>query len=141
MASLSQIRDAIKATLQSKIPGLHVYDTIPDIVQAPAAVVAPDKANFAVAMACGSDEWDFLIFVMMPRTDVRAAQDHIDPYLTGSGPKSIRQVFFKHSDLGLADGTDCFAKGVEKYGAEYEFGRITYIGAAVRLCVTTPGTA
>lgn len=141
MATLGQIRDAIKATLEEHIPGLRTYDTIPDQINPPAVVVAPaeETADFLVAMARGIDQWNLDVLVLVANAVSRTAQNTLDDYVTGAGPKSIRQVFFQHADLGLQD-TEALVTGLSKYDFQYDVAGIQYAGATFRVIVRTDGT-
>lgn len=141
MASLGAIRDAIKATIDANVTGLRVYDTAPDIVNLPALLVLPFDWDFDVVFGRGSDTWRFDLFVMCSRTVPRTGQDSLDSFITGGGPQSVRQAIFQHRDLGLTDGTEAHISGGSRYGGSFPAAGIDHIGAALRLVVTTPGTA
>lgn len=141
MASLQAVRDAIKATLDANITGLRVFDTVPDIVNLPALLVLPVEADYEVAFGRGSDTWQIDLFVMTSRTVPRSGQDGLDGFIAGSGATSIRQAIFQHRDLGLTDGTEARVTGVSRYGGTFPAAGIDHIGAALRLVVSTPGTA
>jgi hypothetical protein len=100
---------------------------------------ARETANFDGAMGRGMDTWRFDLFVLVQRGEFSVAQKQLDEYLSGSGDKSIRQVFFNNADLGLGDGTDANVDGVRDYGGKFETARMQHVGAIVRLTVRTPG--
>lgn len=135
MSSLSQIRDAIKATVSQT--GLNVYDTVPDVQNVPAVVVLPFQTNYATAMAMGGDKYEFNLAVMVQRGDSREAQERLDEYVTGKGPKSIREFIFRNCTLGLPD-VDAVVEGIPKdgYGGTFDTAGFNYVGALLRLCVT-----
>jgi len=143
MASLGQIRAGIRQVLEG-IDGLQVYDTVADVVQVPAVVVAPIQADFEVAMGRGTDKWILRLFVLVGRGDQRLAQQALDEYVTGAGPRSIRQRIYERDDLGLGDGTTAFVTGMPRdvpYGGAFEGAQVPHIGACLLLEVHTPGTA
>lgn len=140
MATLAAIRDGIKDTLMQNIAGLHVYDTVPDDHAVPCVLVVPQSADFHVSMARGSDTWEFDLVVIVSRVDVRAGQDQLDAFVSGSGAKSVRQVIFQNSTLGL-ENTDSTVKSMKGYGGNYDTAGNNYVGAVLRLVVTTSGTA
>lgn len=140
MAGLEEIRDAIKATVDGNVSGLRAYDTVPDIVNLPALLVLPVESDFAVTAARGFDRHTFDLFVMVSRTVPRVGQDSLDAFVTGAGPQSVRAVIFANRTLGLA-GTDASITGMSRYGGTFAAANIDHIGAALRLVVTTPGTA
>lgn len=140
MAALSAIRDGIRDTLLANIPGVEVYDTVPDVVITPAIVVEPETADFFVAMGRGTDEWIFNLYVLCSRAVADEGQDQLDAYVTGAGTSSVRQVIFQNKTLGLT-GTDANVSGMSGYGGTFESASIPHIGAVLRLVVVTPGTA
>lgn len=141
MAGLEQIRDAIKATIDAGVEGLRAYDTVPDIVNLPAVLVLPTETDFFGAFGRGSDTHQIDLFVMVSRTVPRVGQDSLDAFVTGAGSQSIRQAIFNNRTLGLTDGTEAHISGMSRYGGTFPAASIDHIGAALRLVVTTPGTA
>ncbi len=141
MASLAQVRDGVKATLEANVTGLRVYDTVPDTVNLPALLVLPVEANFDFAFGRGADNYQIDLFVMTSRTVPRAGQDGLDAFITGAGSQSIRQAIFQNRTLGLVDGTEAHVSGMSRYGGNFPTAGIDHIGAALRLVVTTPGTS
>lgn len=142
MASLSEIRDGIQTVLLAAIPDVSVYAQVPDVTQLPAVVVMParDSADFSGAMNRGLDIWSFDLYVLVALGEATVSQQALDQYVTGSGPRSLRQVFWDHDGLGLTDGTTAFAAGVREYGGKFQTARIDHVGAVVRLTVRTTGS-
>lgn len=132
-SSLSQIRTAIKATISQA--GLNVYDHEVDVQNSPACVVKPADALFSGAMRMGGDTYRFDLFVVVARTDTRLAQEKIDQYVTGQGPKSIREYLFHNSSLGLPD-VDSMVEKMSGYGGTFDTAGTNFVGAVLRLCVT-----
>lgn len=132
MSSLTEIRDALKATISRS--GLNVYETVADVTNSPAAVIMPDDADFQGAMAMGGDEYHFDIPVLVSAHNVRDAQRQLDQLVTGRGEKSIREFLFRNSDLGLGD-VDCFVKGYKGYGGGFKTAMTNQIGAVLKVCV------
>lgn len=139
MASVTAMRQAIKATVKAAIPSLNVYDTVPDVTQLPALVVMPHTGHFLEAMQRGHDKWEFELFILVAIPTVEFAQDQLDPYITGAGPNSIREVFYMEPTLGDVV-IDAVVSGVDKYGGHYQTCGIPHIGACLRLEVLTSGT-
>lgn len=135
MSSLAEIRDAIAATIQQQ--GLNVYDTVPDVQNVPACVVIPVEADYTVAMAMGGDKYVFNLAIMVQRSETRQAQEALDEYVTGKGPKSIREFIFRNCTLGL-DDVDAVVEGIPKggYGGTFDTAGLNYVGALLRLSVT-----
>ena len=141
MASLQQIRDGLKTTLENNITGLRVYDVVPDYsINFPVAIVLPTTISFGLAMQRGTDLYNFDILVAVQRGESRTAQDALDLYITGAGGSSLRQAIFNNRTLGL-DNTDATITGVSNYAADVNLNGIDAIGANVSLEVYTKGTS
>jgi hypothetical protein len=140
MATLTAIRDAIKATVAATLPSLTTYDTVPETVNVPALIVMPQECDFDGAFGRGMDTWTFELVVLVSRVAVAEGQDLLDSYLTGGGTNSVREVFYNNSSLGLTDGTFAHMSGVRGYGGSFDAANLKYLGAILRLVVRTPGT-
>lgn len=143
MSSLTELRAALKATLKNAIPEFNIYSEVPDVNQLPAAVVMPAPAsvsgfscNFNGAFGRGMDEWTLDLYVLVGRTDGALAQQKLDQYITGKGPKSIREILFQNADIGLSD-TDVHVEGVRDYGGSFASAGISHVGAVLRITVRT----
>lgn len=139
MASLPAIRTAVKTTVEAAISGLQVHEMATAKPVPPCVVVVPDVSNFVVAMARGTDTWEFDLLVLVPSADLVVAQSLLDPYIDGSGDQSIRQAIFNARSLGLT-GTDAHVSGMSDYGGLHSYGTADHVGATLRLVVHTPGT-
>jgi hypothetical protein len=140
MATLQEVRDGIKTTLENNIDGLRVYDVVPDYsINFPVAIVLPTNIEFNVAMQRGTDLYNFDILVAVQRGESRTAQDKLDQYITGQGSSSVRQTIFNNRTLGLND-TDANVTGVSNYAADVNLNGIDAIGANISLEVYTKGT-
>jgi len=141
MASLQQIRDGLKTTLENNIDGLRVYDVVPDYsINFPVAIVLPTTISFGLAMQRGTDLYNFDILVAVQRGESRTAQDALDLYITGAGGSSLRQAIFNNRTLGLSD-TDATVTGVSNYAGDVNLNGIDAIGANISLEVYTKGTS
>jgi|TARA_R110000772_G_scaffold38762_3_gene91280 hypothetical protein len=141
MATLSQIADAIKTTLNDNITGLRVYDTVPDLgLNFPVAFIVPTNIDFDTSMQRGTDLYTFDILVACQRTDSRSGQDKLATFITGQGGTSIRQAIFNNSTLGLAD-TSSRCVSVTNISADVSVNGIDAIGANVEIQVYTKGTS
>jgi len=132
VSSLTEIRDALKATIQQS--GLNVYETVPDVTNSPAAVILPDTSSYTNAMAMGGDEYEFDVAVLVAAHNVRDAQRQLDAFITGKGEKSIREYLFRNSNLGL-DDVDCHVKGFRGYGGSFKTAMTQSVGAVLKVCV------
>lgn len=145
MASLGQIRLAIKTTLDAALTtAVQVYPTAESVNVIPAAgaavVVLPATADFVVAMGRGTDTWDLNLLVLVNPSDDGIAQDTLDGFVTGAGTNSVRQAIFNARTLGLT-GTDAHVTGMTGYGLKYESAGVNHLGAILSLTVHTPGTS
>lgn len=140
MASLSEIRDAVKATLESNVQGLTAYDTVPDASNLPAVVVMLDTTDFMQAMGRGLDTYEFDLHVLVSTNDMGLRQDELDAYVTGAGTKSIREAIFRNRKLGRND-VDAHVSGLTAYNEKFTMSNIQHIGATLHLVVHTIGTA
>jgi hypothetical protein len=147
MASLAEIRTALKTTIKASVPELNVYGMVVDVQQVPAVVITPAPTNmngfscdFNGAFGRGMDEWTIDLIVMVNRVESALAQLKLDQYVTGKGPKSLRQIIFLNPTLGLADDTDAQAEGIREYDALMPMNTagIQYVGAVLRITVRTP---
>lgn len=139
MATLAAIRTALKTVLEADTVGLKVYPLIPGSPTPRCVVIRPADADYTVAMRKGLDTWTLDLTILLSGSDLAVAQTHLDGYIDGGGPNSLRSIIFATNGLGLAD-TDAHIAGMTGYGthpaAAYE-----HIGAVLRLVVHTKPTA
>jgi hypothetical protein len=91
-----------------------------------------------MGMGTGVDDtYLFDLDVLVQSADLRVAQDALDAYLSGAGPRSIRQAVYASRDtrgdaLGVAN---CKARvpGWGRYATGFEGAGIAHLGAVVRL--------
>lgn len=140
MSSLQTIRGAVKETLETAIESLRVYDTVPEAVELPAAVVQPTAADFDVAMGRGTDTWTFDLLILVSWGDSELAQNSLDDYVTGAGVNSVREAIFQARSLGLTD-SDAHVREMTSYGVRFQAASIDHVGAVLTLVVHTRGTA
>lgn len=131
-SSLTDIREALKATLSQS--GLHLYETVPDVTNTPAAVILPDDADYLGAMRMGGDTYNFDVAVLVASRNIRDAQRKLDRYVTGQGENSLREFLYHNSGLGLPD-VDATVKGFKGYGGNFQQATVDCIGAVLRVCV------
>lgn len=144
MATISEIKQGLRAILKARIPDLMVYGDVPDVTQLPAVVVLPARptmtglvCDFDGAFGRGLYTWHVNVFILVARTDGAAAQRALDAYISGSGPLSIPQAVYESADLGLGGSTDAHALGIHDYGGSFEAAGIDHVGAVMRLIVRT----
>lgn len=135
MATLAEIRTAIKTVIEGSTTGLKVYPLIPGTATGRCVVVRPVNADFAVTMGRGSDTWALDLQVLVPGSDLDVAQTHLDGYIDGGGANSLRALIFANRTLGLAN-TDAYISGLAGYGS-FEAAGYQHVGAVLRLSVQT----
>lgn len=146
MATLKEIRTAVKTTIEAGISGIKCYDKIPEnALVLPAVIVEPDMASFTEAMGRGTDRYDFTLIMLVAYNHLETAQDNLDPYVTGYGPKSIRQCIWDAKDLGLNGDVNAHISQMYDYADRFApptQGRATeQLGARLSLIVYTRGTS
>ena len=94
----STVRDKLKLALN--ITGLRVYDTIPENVVPPAAVIGQLSLEWDLVMARGADTATVDVILVAGRMSDRAAQDYLDKYLTATGADSIKTKIEADQTLG-----------------------------------------
>lgn len=141
MASLDDVRGAIKTTIEANISTLHAYKYVPEAANVlPCVVIIPFTSDFAQAMGRGLDEWVFDLLVLVSASDDLVRQAELDSYVTGGGSSSIRQMIFNNRTLGLTS-TDAYVSEMTEYGMRFPAAEIDHIGARLKLIVHTIGTS
>ena len=99
ITDVTGVRDALKVNLQT-ISRLRIYDTIPDVVVPPCAIVGQLDFTFDIDNARGLDQASVDIFVLVQRFSERTGQDKLDLFLAGSGSRSIKTALESDRTLG-----------------------------------------
>lgn len=89
MTTVSEISDALKNALTT-VPGLRVYDYLPDQINPPLAYVGIQSVNYHGAFAGGNPVHTYTISVVVGRVSDRASQRSLDEFLAYDGDRSIR---------------------------------------------------
>lgn len=129
-ASFPDVRQAL-ANRIATISGLTVYNTIPDSVTVPAAIIGPPAGQMPFLHY--SDTFDggvtylLAIRVYVSRYDSPMAQDALDPFVAPTGSQSLDATIDADPSLG---GVVEYANLVEvrNYG-KYTIGDVDYVGA------------
>ena len=100
---VGNVRAGLKTRLAT-ITGLRVWDSIPDQVTPPGAVVGQLDFTFDIDNARGLDIANVDVYVIVQRFDARSSQNQLDDYL-GSGAKSIKTAIEADRTLGGAVNT------------------------------------
>ena len=99
ITNINGVRDALKVNLQT-IARLRIYDTIPDVVVPPCAVVGQLDFTFDLDNARGLDQATVDVYVIVQRLSERTGQDKLDLFLAGSGKGSIKTAIESDRTLG-----------------------------------------
>jgi hypothetical protein len=94
----STVRDKLKLALN--IAGLRVYDTIPDNIIPPAAVIGQLTIDFDLVFQRGADSGTVDVIVISGRMSERAAQDYLDSLITSTGATSVKTKLESDQTLG-----------------------------------------
>lgn len=99
MAELSQIRDAM-GTAIAAVPNLRVRPLIPSLVTPPMAIVQPQQIEYDLNAARGVNRYTFTVTVFVVKADDRVAQLRVDPFVSPTGPTSIKAALEADRTLG-----------------------------------------
>jgi hypothetical protein len=127
----SQVREGLKANLEA-IKNMRVYDLIPSVPVAPAAVVGQLDFTFDLNNARGLDQANLDVVVLVQRFTERTGQNDLDKYLAGSGAYSIKAAI--ESDLTLGGACNTLRVTSAEAGT-YVAGDIEYLSYRYRLTV------
>jgi hypothetical protein len=126
MAVMSELRSGLAARVAT-IPGLRSAATLPDSPTPPQAVVYPDRVTYDTAFGRGSDEYVFIVLVIVGRVSERTAQTSLDAYCNSSGATSIKAAIESEPTLG-GKAHDCRVTEMRGQGS-LAIGEITYLTA------------
>ena len=82
-------------------------------------------------------DWEYFVYVLVPRTESRANQDQLDAYISVTGALSIPAALRASKTLGLT-GIDTSLIRMSVYGGSFPAAAVPHIGARlhVRVLVT-----
>jgi hypothetical protein len=137
MADLAAIRTALAANL-STIPDLQVSAYVLSNPTPPSAVVFAGPTEFDKAFGRGMDMLVFMVRVVVAAVSDISAVVNLDPYMAGSGARSIKAAIESDSTLGgsVFDVSVVGTDGEQIYTFE---GRPPALGAEFRVEVTAHG--
>jgi hypothetical protein len=137
MADLSAIRAGLAANLAT-IPDILVSAYVLSNPTLPCAVVLAGPTEFDKSFGRGMDSLVFMVRVVVAAISDISAAVNLDPYMAGSGPRSIKAAIESDSTLGGA----CFDVSVVRMEGEqvYTFESIPpALGAEFRVEVNAHG--
>jgi hypothetical protein len=126
MATMSELRAALAVRLAT-ITGLRTSATLPDQPNPPQAVIYPERVIYDTALGRGSDEYTFIVLVIVGRIAERSAQTSLDAYCNPSGATSIKAAIEGESTLG-GKAFDCRVTEMRGQGS-LAVGDVTYLTA------------
>ena len=126
MATMSELRAALAVRLAT-ITGLRTSATLPDQPNPPQAVIYPERVTYDTALGRGSDEYTFVVLVIVGRIAERSAQTSLDAYCNSSGATSIKAAIEGESTLG-GKAFDCRVTEMRGQGS-LAIGDVTYLTA------------
>jgi hypothetical protein len=89
MSTVSEISEALKNALTT-VPGLRVYDYLPDQVNPPLGYVGIQSVNYHGAFRGGNPVHTYTITIVIGRVNERTSQRALDDFLSYDGDRSIR---------------------------------------------------
>lgn len=98
MSTVSEISDALKNAL-TVIPGLRVYDYLPDQINPPLGYVGIQQVNYHGAFRGGNPVHTYTITIVVGRVSERASQRALDEFLAYDGDRSVRAAIESDSTL------------------------------------------
>lgn len=126
MGSLANIRDGLKGRLAT-ISGLRAYDTVPDSIAIPAAVVGvPESITYDSVFARACDVYIIPIRVYAGRASERTGQDKLDGYLAASGSSSVKAAI--EGDVSLNGAAQTVRVTEARNYAVYTVAGVEYLG-------------
>lgn len=137
MATISQVREALRATLASRLAEVNVYKYVPDQVTPRAIVIVPASGE-TQTMGRGVHTFEFNVVCVAAPVDAATGQAELDKMIDTTG-LSVFAAIDGTRTLNLAD-TDAHASGWSDYG-QSSFGDRDYYTAAIGVTVHTKGTA
>lgn len=101
MANDAAIRTGLKTRLET-ITGLSVYKFVPAQINVPAAVISRRSTRFDATMADGSDDWEYVVTVLVGWAEQEVGQAAMSGYLARTGSTSIKAAIETDESLGGA---------------------------------------
>jgi hypothetical protein len=126
MASIAQLRSGL-ATALGTLPGVRVYQSLPDEVNVPAALVSFEKVTFDKASGRAVAVYTFKVTIAVGRTVERVAQSNLDLYVDQSSKQSVKVALEADPTLGGV-AYDVYVPELSAYGG-ITLNGIDYLGA------------
>lgn len=91
MSTVSEISEALRNAL-TLVPGLRVFEYLPDQLNPPLAYVGIDTIDYHGAFRGGNPVHSYTVTVVVGRTSERSSQKALDEFLSYDGVRSIRRA-------------------------------------------------
>jgi hypothetical protein len=127
----STVRTALVTRLNT-ITGLRAYDTVPDVITPPCAVVDQLLLTFDTANARGLDTATVDVLLIVDRMDSASGQKALDGFLASTGPGSVKTAIEADRTLGGAVST---LKVVSAAPGQYESQAIVFLAYRYSLVI------
>lgn len=138
MASVSVVRTGLKTRLAEITTFAQTHATAPGTIVTPCAIVLPGPIEFDESMGRGCDDLTFEVLVLVAKATDQLAQEHLDPYLAGSGSGSVKQAI--EDETTPITGVDWVrVPRVTDYG-DIDYNGVQYLGARFPVEVSADGT-
>lgn len=98
-ATISEAAAALRTALAS-VPGLRVFDHVPDLFSTPCGFVLPATVEYWGAFSGGDVVQQYTVTVVVGRSAERAAQEALYGYMSYDGTSSVRQALEADRTLG-----------------------------------------
>ena len=110
--TIAQLRSGLKTNLQT-ISNLRVYDTLPDVVNPPAALISLEKIAYNQQNRNSMGLYTFKVTIVLGRVAERYAQQSLDTLVEPTGVKAALE-----SDPSLGGSAfEVFVPELSAYGA------------------------
>jgi hypothetical protein len=97
--TVTEISDALRNALTA-IPGLRVFDYLPDQINPPVGYVGIESVNYHGAFSGGNPVHNYTVTIVVGRTSDRASQRALDEFLAYDSPRSVRDAIETDPTLG-----------------------------------------
>ena len=115
MATIAQLRAGLANAL-GNLPGVRVYQTLPDESNMPAALISFEKVSYDKASGRSVAMYEFKVTIAVGRTVERLAQSNLDKYVDQSSATSVKIVLEADPTLGGV-AYDCYVPELNAYGS------------------------
>lgn len=131
----SAVRNGLKQNL-TLIENFRIYDTVPDVVTPPCAIIGQLDVTFDINNSRGLDLAYIDVLVIVQRFSERTGQDKLDQYLAGSGDYSIKQAIESDKTLNGACNT---LRVTSAESGVYQAADVEYLSYRYRITVWGQG--